>query len=63
METEGGVERFVNHSFEDARGRIQCRRTFNDLTPAKARAVLVGNTAERSPDRCCPNCGAMLKAA
>ena len=72
METEEGVERFVNHSFEDARGRIQCRRTFNDLmpatrrwrlTPAKARAVWVGNTAERSPDRCCPNCGAMLKGA
>ncbi|WP_396215866.1 hypothetical protein [Gemmatimonas sp.] len=33
------------------------------LTAAKARAVLVGNTAELSPDRCCPNCGAMLTAA
>mgnify|MGYP000718726004 FL=1 len=33
------------------------------LTAAKARAVLVGNTAELSPDRCCPNCGAMLNAA
>ena len=25
--------------------------------------TLVGNTAELSPDRCCPNCGAMLNAA
>ncbi len=33
------------------------------LTAAQARAVLVGNTAELSPDRCCPNCGAMLAAA
>lgn len=33
------------------------------LTAAKARAVLVGNTVELSPDRCCPNCGAMLNAA
>jgi len=33
------------------------------LTAAKARAVLVGNTAELSPNRCCPNCGAMLSAA
>ena len=33
------------------------------LTAAKARAVLVGNTAELRPDRCCPNCGAMLCAA
>ncbi len=33
------------------------------LTAAKARAVLVGNTAELTPDRCCPNCGAMLCAA
>jgi len=33
------------------------------LTAPKARAVLVGNTAELSPDRCCPNCGAMLSAA
>ena len=33
------------------------------LTAAKARAVLVGNTAELSPERCCPNCGAMLCAA
>jgi hypothetical protein len=33
------------------------------LTAAKARAVLVGNRAERIPDRCCPNCGAMLLAA
>ena len=33
------------------------------LTAAKARAVLVGNTAELNPDRCCPNCGAMLNAA
>ena len=33
------------------------------LTSAKARAVLVGNTAELSPERCCPNCGAMLSAA
>ena len=63
MEPEGGVERFVNHSFEDAPGRIQCRRTFSDLTAGKARAVLVGNTAELSPDRCCPNCGMMLCAA
>ena len=33
------------------------------LTATKARAVLVGNTAELNPDRCCPNCGAMLNAA
>ena len=33
------------------------------LTAAKARAVLVGNTAELNPNRCCPNCGAMLTAA
>ena len=33
------------------------------LTAAKARAVLVGNTAELTPDRCCPNCGVMLCAA
>ena len=26
-------------------------------------AVLVGNTAELSPERCCPNCGAMISAA
>lgn len=32
------------------------------LTAAKARAVLVGNTAELTPDRCCPNCGAMWAA-
>ncbi len=33
------------------------------LTAATARAVLVGNTAELRPDRCCPNCGAMLSSA
>jgi transposase-like protein len=33
------------------------------LTAAQARAVLVGNTAELSPDRCCPNRGAILTAA
>jgi hypothetical protein len=33
------------------------------LTAAKARAVLVGIMAERTPDRCCPNCEAMLCAA
>ena len=33
------------------------------LTAAKAPAVLVGNTAELSPERCCPNCGVMLRAA
>ncbi len=33
------------------------------LTAAKVRALLVGNTAELRPDRCCPNCGAMLSAA
>ena len=33
------------------------------LTAAKARAVLVGNTAELRPERCCPNCGAMLSSA
>ena len=33
------------------------------LAAAKARAVLGHNTAELSPDRCCPNCGAMLNAA
>ena len=30
---------------------------------AKARAVVVGNTAELSPERCCPNGGAMVSAA
>jgi hypothetical protein len=33
------------------------------LTSAKARAVLVGNTAELRPERCCPSCGAMLSSA
>lgn len=33
------------------------------LTATKARAVLVGNAAELSPQRCCPNCGVMLTAA
>jgi len=33
------------------------------LTASKARAVLVGNTAELSPERCCPQCGCMLSAA
>ncbi len=33
------------------------------LTAAKARAVLVGKTAELSPDRCCPNCVAIRNAA
>ena len=33
------------------------------LTAAKARAVLVGNTAELNPVQCCANCGAMISAA
>lgn len=33
------------------------------LTATKARAVLVGNTAELNPVQCCANCGAMLSAA
>ena len=33
------------------------------LTAAKARAGLVGNTAELRPEQCYPNCGAMLSAA
>jgi hypothetical protein len=32
------------------------------LTAAKARAVLVGNTADLNPNRCCPNCAATLTA-
>jgi len=30
------------------------------LSATRARAVLVGNTAELSPERCCPQCGCML---
>ena len=33
------------------------------LTAVKARAVLVGNTTERNPDRYCHHYGAMLNAA
>lgn len=33
------------------------------LTAAKARAVLVGNTAELNPVQCCANCGATISAA
>jgi len=32
------------------------------LSATRARAVLVGNTAELNPGRCCPKCGAMLNA-
>ncbi len=33
------------------------------LSATRARAVLVGNTAGMRPERCCPECGAILSAA
>jgi hypothetical protein len=33
------------------------------LSAAKARSVLIGNTAELAAQRCCPDCGAVLSAA